>query len=152
MEFKPVVFNVGNEEYGVDISIVRGIEKVLSVVPVPNTNPIIKGIINLRGDIIPICSLRRKFGQPDAVYTEDTKFIIVKTERLLIGLEVDSVGEIQNVEESQIFEMPKVLQTEDTSYYSNIINMNGRLIVMLNINQLMNAEEFDALEETISKL
>lgn len=152
MEFKPVVFNVGNEEYGVDISIVRGIEKVLFVVPVPNTNPIIKGIINLRGDIIPICSLRRKFGQPDAVYTEDTKFIIVKTERLLIGLEVDSVGEIQNVEESQIFEMPKVLQTEDTSYYSNIINMNGRLIVMLNINQLMNAEEFDALEETISKL
>lgn len=152
MEFKPVVFNVGNEEYGVDITIVRGIEKVIPIVPVPNANPIVKGIINLRGDIIPICSLRRKFGKEDVPYTDDTKFIIVKTEKLLIGLEVDAVGEIQNVEENHIFDMPKVLQTEDTKYYDSVINMNGRLIIMLNINQLMNSEEFDALEETISKL
>jgi purine-binding chemotaxis protein CheW len=152
MEFKPVVFYVGNEEYGVDITIVRGIEKVVPIVPVPNSNPIIKGIINLRGDIIPICSLRRKFGLPDVEHTDDTKFIIVKTDTILIGLEVDSVGEIQNVEESHIFEMPKVLKTEDTKYYSNVINMNGRLIVMLNINELMNSEEFAALEETISKM
>lgn len=152
MEFKPVVFNVGSEEYGVDISIVRGIEKAIPIVSVPNNNSIIKGIINLRGDIIPICSLRRKFNLPDVVNEEDTLFIIVKTDKLNIGLEVDSVGDIQNIEENQIFEMPTVLKTDDTKYYGDVINMNGRLIIMLDINQIMSTDEFDALEQTISKM
>lgn len=152
MEFKPVVFNVGDEEYGVDINIVRGIEKAIPIVSIPNSNSTIKGVINLRGDIIPIFSLRRKFNQPDALNDEDSQFIIVKTDKINIGLEVDSVGDIQNVEENQIFEMPKVLQSEDTKYYENVINMNGRLVIMLNINQIMSHDEFDALEATISRM
>lgn len=152
MEFKPVVFSVGDEEYGVDINIVRGIEKAIPIVSMPNSNSTIKGIINLRGDIIPIFSLRRKFNLPDASNQENTQFIIVKTDKLNIGLEVDSVGDIQNVEENQIFEMPKVLQTEETKYYGDVINMNGRLVIMLDINQIMSNAEFDALEASISKM
>lgn len=152
VEFKPVVFYVGNEEYGVDINIVRGIEKVIPVVPVPNTNNIIKGIINLRGSIVPICSLRRKFGKEDAEYTDDTKFIIVKTETLLIGLEVDCVGEIQNVESKDIFDVPSILLSEETRYYNKVINVGGRLIVMLDINKIFKENEIKALEKTVSEL
>ncbi len=152
MEFKPVVFHVGREEYGVDINTVRGIEKVIPIVPVPNTNSTIKGIINLRGAIIPICSLRRKFGKGDIEYTEDTKFIVVKTDTLLIGLEVDSVGEIQNVESNNVFEVPEILLSEDTGYYSKIVNMDGRLIVMLDADKLFKQEEMKDLEKTIAEL
>lgn len=152
MEFKPVVFRIGKEEYGVDINVVRGIEKVMQVVPVPNANRIIKGIINLRGSIIPICSLRRKFGKEDIPYNEDTKFIIVKTETLSIGLEVDSVGDIQNVEENNIFPVPGILVSEDTEYYKNIVNVSGRLIVMLDVDKLLKEEEMKALQKTVESL
>lgn len=152
MEFKPVVFRVGNEEYGVDIIIVRGIEKVIPIVPIPNSNNVIKGIINLRGAIVPICSLRRKFGKPDMEYTEDTKFIIVKSDDLLLGLEVDSVGEIQNIDEDNIFDVPRILISEGTRYYSKIINIDGCLIVMLDVNKIFKAEEIKELEKTVSEL
>lgn len=152
MEFKPVVFYIGNEEYGVDINIVRGIEKVIPVVPMPNTNPIIRGIINLRGDIIPIISLRRKFGKEDRPYDDNTKFIIVKTETLLVGIEVDAVGEIQNVEPQNIFDIPKILDSDDTKYYDKVINKDGRLVVVLDINNIMKGNEFEELEETISQM
>ena len=103
MEIKPVVFKIGNEEYGVDISIVQGIEKVLPVVPMHNVNRNIKGIINLRGEVIPLYSLRRKFGLPEAAYTDDTKFVIAQEGDLKIAIEVDSVGEIQTIEEKNVF-------------------------------------------------
>lgn len=152
MEFKPVVFYIGEEQYGIDINIVRGIEKTMQVVPMPNANPIIKGIINLRGDVVPICSLRRKFNKPDKEYDDDTKFIIVKTDTLLLGLEVDAVGDIQNIEEKDIFDVPKIVVTDTTQYYSNVINKNGKLIVMLDINKLMSDSEMKVLEETIQSL
>lgn len=155
VEFKSVEFKIGNEEYGVDINQVRSIEMVLPIVPMQNLHDIntnIKGVIKLRGNNIPVYSLRKKFGMEDIQYTEDTKIIIVKAERLLIGLEADAVEGIQNVEENHIFEMPKLLQAEDTRYYGNIINMNGRLTVMLNMDELMSTEEFNALEEALSNL
>ncbi|MBQ3584376.1 MAG: chemotaxis protein CheW [Lachnospiraceae bacterium] len=152
VEFKPVVFKVGKEEYGVNINIVRGIEKVLPIVPMHNANKNIKGIINLRGDIIPIYSLRRKFGLPEAEYTEETKFIIAKTDEFLIGLEVDSVGEIQNVEAENIFGIPKIIASADIEYYENILNVNGRIIVMIDVSKLLNKEEAKLLQDAIKKM
>lgn len=148
-EFKSVVFSVGQQEYGVDINFVRGIEKVIQIVPVPNSNPCIKGIINLRGDVVPIFSLRKKFGLDDIAATEDTKFIIVKTDKILIGLEVDKVGEIQNVEEKSIFQMPEIVISKDTDYYNKVINNQGKLIIMLDVCKLLTDEEFDNLEKVI---
>lgn len=152
VEFKPVIFNLGKEEYGVDINIVQGIENVLPIVPLYNSNDSIKGIVNLRGDIIPIYSLRRKFGLPDVPYTEYTKFIITKTEDLLIGLEVDSVGEIQNVEENNIFDMPKIVINQDTGYYDKVINLNDHIIIMINVSKLLNEEETKVLNDAIQDM
>ncbi len=149
VEFKPVVFKIGNEEYGVDINLVCGIEKVLPIVPIHNVNNNIKGIINLRGNVIPIYSLRRKFGMPDINYSEDTKFILVKTENFIIGLEVDMVGDIQNVKEDNIYDVPKILITQDTGYYDRILNVGGRIVVMLNVAELMNEEETEELNKAM---
>lgn len=151
-EMKPVVFKVGNEEYGVDIGIVRGIEKVLPVTPIHKANRNVKGIINLRGEVIPLYSLRRKFDMPDAQYTDNTKFIVIKTEKLLMALEVDEVGEIQGIPENNIFEIPKILRTKDTKHYDKIVDVNNRIVVMLNVNQLLTKEETDELKDALDEL
>ena len=108
-EFKPVVFKVGNEYYGVDINLVRGIEKMIQVVSIPNSNPNIKGIINLRGDVIPVYSLREKFNLEPMNESEENQFIIVKVDDMLLALEVDKVDEIQNISEEMIFDVPIII-------------------------------------------
>ena len=87
-EMKPVVFKLDSENYGVDISRVLGIEREQQIVRVPNTVSYIKGIMNLRGEIIPVYDLRKKFGLP-AVQNQDIQFIIVRVKDSKIALEVD---------------------------------------------------------------
>ena len=86
---KPVVFKVGELLYGVDINLVQSIEKQVKVVPVPNATDYIKGIVNLRNEVIPLYSLKRKFKMKDEGYTECS--IIVNTGEVKLALEVDDV-------------------------------------------------------------
>lgn len=152
MEFKPVVFTVGNQEYGVDIELVRGIEVVQDIVRVPNSNPDIKGIINLRGDVIPIYSLRHHFNMEEVQYTDETKFIVVNTKGVVIALEVEEVKEIHNVDESMIYEVPLIVKSEDTGYIDKVININGRLILVLNIDNLLSAEEAESIKKMVDDI
>lgn len=152
MEFTPVVFTVGNQEYGVDIGLVRGIEKVQEIVRVPNSNPDIKGIINLRGDIIPIYSLRHHFKMDEVQQTEETKFIVVNTHGLLIALEVESVEEIHRVEESMLYDIPVIVKSEDTEYIDRVLNVNGRLILILNIDNLLTSEEAEKVQKMVNDI
>ncbi|MBQ3544806.1 MAG: purine-binding chemotaxis protein CheW [Lachnospiraceae bacterium] len=153
VEFKPVVFRLGMEEYGVDINVVRGIENPLQIVPIHNINKNIKGIINLRGSIIPVYSLRTKFNMPEATYMADAKFIIVKaSDDMLIALEVDMVEDIQNIADENIHQIPKIISTSTTAYYDKIINLNGRLIVMLDVSKLLDEGEKEELQKAIEKI
>lgn len=153
VEFKPVVFRLGNEEYGVDINIVRGIENLLPIVPMHNINENIKGIINLRGSVIPVYSLRKKFGMAEATYTEDAKFIIAKAgEDMRIALEVDMVEDIQNIADENIHPIPRIITTSKTEYYDKIININGRMIVMLDVSKLLDEDEKEKLQKAIEKI
>lgn len=152
MEFKPVVFTVGNQEYGVDIELVRGIEVVQDIVRVPNSNPDIKGIINLRGDVIPIYSLRHHFNMEEVQHTDETKFIVVNTKGVVIALEVEEVKEIHNVDESMIYEVPLIVKSEDTGYVDKVININGRLILLLNIDNLLSAEEAESIKKMVDDI
>lgn len=152
MEFKPVVFKVDNQNYGVDISLVNGIEKVQQIVMVPNSNPDIKGIINLRGDVVPIYSLRHHFKLPEVSPTDDTKFIVVQTRGLNIALEVDSVQEIQNLEEGQMHDMPLIVKSDETSYFRKVVNVGGSLILIINIEELLSEEEANHIQKLVDDL
>lgn len=151
-EFKPVVFNVGEQEYGVDIGLVQGIENIIPVVPIPNSNPNIRGIINLRGDVIPVYSLRKKFNLPLQAATDNSRFIIVRVEDMPLALEVDKVDEIQNVADGMLFDVPIIVQSKDTGYADRIISVNGRLIVSINVKNLMSDDEMTELTGMINSL
>ena len=99
---KMVIFKLGNESYGVNIESVQGIEKVLPIVRIPNSVPDIQGIINLRGNIIPVLSLRNRFGLPEVPDTDRTEFLITKVDETLLALKVDEVDSIYDLETAHL--------------------------------------------------
>ena len=138
--FKPVIFKLGNESYGIDINLVSSIEKQVNVVSVPNTLQYIKGIIKLRNEIIPVINLRKKFNMKDSDVPGEN-VIIIKLPNITIAVEVDSVEEIQNIEESEIVDMPTIVKTADLKYFDKVVSVNSKLIVLINANYLLNESE-----------
>lgn len=147
-EFKPVVFKVGSQRFGVDISKVQGIEKEQAIVAVPNTADYIKGIINLRGDVIPVYSLKKKFNMKDTAGNEP-QYIIVWIKDSLMALEVDGVEEIHNVETDMLHSVPAIINSGDTSYMQNVVSSGDDLIIIIDIDQLLSASEYEKMDKLV---
>jgi len=138
--FKPVIFKLGSESYGIDINLVSSIEKQVNVVSVPNTLEYIKGIIKLRNEVIPVINLRKKFNMRDSDIPGEN-VIIVKLPNITIAVEVDSVEEIHNIDESEIVDMPTIVKTANLKYFDKVVSVNGKLVVLINANYLLNESE-----------
>ena len=106
---RPVVFRLGEQEFGVDINLVQSIEKQVDVVPVPNSMRYISGIVNLRGEVIPVMCLKEKFNMEDR--TKGNNTVIVNLPDMKIALEVDEVIEIGELDPEKISPMPKTIQS-----------------------------------------
>ena len=141
---KPVVFLLGKEMYGVDINLVQSIEKDLNVVPVPNSQSYIKGIVNMRNEVIPVYSLARKFGKEQEATAEST--IIISSGGLKLALEVDEVLEIN------ILPMPSMLVKADTQYLDRVANVDGKLILLLDVEKLLSDDEAEDVKKITEEL
>lgn len=153
MAFQPVVFKLNNEIYGVDIAHVNGIEREQAIIRVPNTSSTIKGIINLRGEVIPVIDLKAKFGAENST-SKDTELIIVNLKTGRLALEVDGVEEIQNIEAANIVDMPAIAKGEGVEYFERIAKVNNQLIIMINPHKLLSETEagnVEMLAETSAK-
>ena len=147
-----VIFKLGNESYGVNIESVQGIEKVLPIVRIPNSVPDIQGIINLRGNIIPVLSLRNRFGLPEVPDTDRTEFLITKVDETLLALKVDEVDSIYDLETAQIFETPAIVRTPETAYMDQVILLEDkRLTIELNTNELLSKQEKEAAQKMLEE-
>lgn len=145
---KPVVFKLGNEEYGVDINLVNGIEKYQQIVPVPNSVAFIKGIINLRGEVVPVYDLRKKFNMPAfSGNGEERKLIVIKLPDIMVALEVDAVSEIHDFSVQDIVKMPDIVMNDNTRFMERVANVNGRLIVLMDINYLLSEKEMEDVKK-----
>lgn len=143
---KQVIFALGNEEYGLDIMIVNAIEKYTDIVRVPNGPECIKGIINLRGDVIPVYSLRKKFGLEEKAIDENTKLVITKSNNIMMAYEVDAVKEIIEIPAESISETPIIVKSKNTTYLKSIANINGRMIILLDHNGILTDKEQENIE------
>ncbi len=148
---KQAVFMLGDKEYGMDIMEVNIIEKFMNIEPVASLPNNLKGIIKLRGDVIPVYSLRRKFGLEDTEPSDDTRFIITTSNGIQIAYEVDKMSEIVQFEEDQIFEVPSVIKSKDTSYMKLVTNIDDRLIVILDHDGILSEEEQNKIKAVINK-
>ena len=146
---KPIVFRIGNELYGIDISYVNAIEKDQDIVRVPNASSSIKGIINLRGDIIPVYSLRDKFKLHQS--PNPTKLIITNLPDMKLAVEVDEVVEIDDLQEDELRDFPSIAANRDTAYFVKVANTKGRLILIIDIHNLLTASEAEDAKQLMEE-
>ena len=147
-DFKVIVFKVGAEYYGIDITTVQGIENVEGYTKVPNTANYIKGIINLRGDVIPVYSLRKKFNLVDED-RQELQLIIAKVGDVRIGFEIDEIDAIQDVTEDMVHPVPTVVRTPEKQYYDKVVNVSGKIVVVIKSENMLSDAELASVNELV---
>ena len=140
-ELQFVVFKLGKEEYGVNIMEVQEIGPYSEPVRVPNTPEFIEGVINLRDNVIPVISLKKRFKIPDQGLTEDTRTIVVNLEDKQIAFVVDDASEVMTLDEADIQETPELITGIDRKYITGIGKAGDRLLIMLDLRFLFNEQE-----------
>jgi purine-binding chemotaxis protein CheW len=141
-----LAFTLGREEYGVDILKVQEIRGYESVTQIANAPDYIKGVINLRGIIVPIIDLRIKFRQPDVSYDQYTVVIIVDLNERTTGIVVDGVSDVLTLTAAQIKPTPHFSGELATGYIRGLGSVERRMLILVDIEKLLNIEELAALE------
>jgi purine-binding chemotaxis protein CheW len=146
-EKKVIVFALGSEEYGVEVEKVRTIERMQPMTRVPKSLDFIKGVINLRGIVIPIIDLRARFGLEQIDYTDNTRIIIVAAGEYEIGLIVDSANDVIDLDTDNIDNPPEIVGGIKAKYLDGIARVGEeRLLVLLNLEQVLDKNEIQQLE------
>jgi purine-binding chemotaxis protein CheW len=146
-DLQVVGFRIGNETYGVRIAAVREIVRVPEITSVPNAPETIEGVINLRGKIIPVMDLRKRFGLAEIVSDKKNRILVVELENKLLGLIVNSASEVLRISPSDIEAPGNVFAEGESGYVTGVGKLKGRLIILLDINKLLHRPEFKRLEE-----
>ena len=142
-----VVFRLANEEYGLSITKVQEINRLTPITKLPQTPVFMEGIINLRGRIIPVIDLRKRFGLAVEEYTEDTRIIVVEFNGQTVGIIVDGVTEVVRLAASSI-EPPPNNSVLDARYIQGVGKMNNRLLILLDADQIFTSQEELDLRQT----
>jgi len=135
-----VTFRLNQEYYGINIQNVENIEKVLSITRIPHTLNYIKGVVNLRGIIVPVVDLRARFGLEKKSHSDESRIIIVNLEDNKIGMLVDSSSEVLQISEDDIDAAPNVKKEANNEFVKNIGKKNGRIIMLIDLHKVLNIE------------
>lgn len=146
-EGKYLTFVLRGEEYGLEILKVREIIGVLDITPVPQTPAFVKGVINLRGKVIPVVDLRLKFGMPAAEYTKETCVIVVDGNGILMGTVVDTVSEVIDIAGKDIEPAPSFGGKISANFILGMGKIKGKVKILLDIDRVLSAEELILAEK-----
>ncbi len=150
---KYLTFTLDEEEYGIGILKVKEIIGMMPITSVPRTPAFVKGVINLRGKVIPVMDLRVKFDMEAISYTDRTCIIVVEIDSeegtVLIGIVVDAVSEVLNIQEEEIEKTPAFGTKLNTDYILGMAKTGGRVKILLNIDKVLSTEELTGIEKTI---
>ena len=146
-----LTFIMSTEEYGVDILCVQEIRGWDTATPLPNSPPHIKGVINLRGTIVPIVDLRQCFGMAAIEYTAETVVIVLlvsyEGKERVMGIVVDAVSDVYTINEKSMKDAPDLGDAVNTSYIKGLVTVNKKMIILLNIDQLLMTDEVPELAQ-----
>lgn len=150
-EGKYLTFTLAEEEYGIGILRIKEIIGMMPITPVPQTPEFVKGVINLRGKVIPVVDLRLRFGMEEIDYTERTCIIVVEisggTGTVQTGIVVDSVSEVMNIKGGDIEDSPSFGANLDTGYILGMAKMEGDVKILLDIDKVLSAEEIEDIKK-----
>ncbi len=142
---KYLTFGLAEEEYGLEILKVREIIGVLDITPVPRTPEFVKGVINLRGKVIPVIDLRLKFSLDEAAHTEETCIIVADVNGVEMGIVVDRVSEVLDISSEDIEDSPSFGVEVNTEFILGIGKTEGRVTILLDICRVLTESELDAV-------
>ncbi|MHB8140839.1 MAG: chemotaxis protein CheW [Vulcanimicrobiaceae bacterium] len=141
-----VSFKLGNEEYGVDIAQVQEIIRLVEITHVPRAPRFMEGVINLRGQLIPIIDLRTRFGMRRIDATKSTRIVVTEIGSKKVGIVVDSVSEVLNLPIENVEEAPEMIAGIGTEYIQGVGKLNERLIILLDLTMVITSDEKSDLE------
>lgn len=143
-----IVFSINKERFGVDVSQIKQIIPVMESTNIPNAPSFVKGVIDLRGDIIPIVNLREKLSYSNSSsQNKDTKIIIVELDNNIIGMEVDSVTEMMRVYVDEINEPPTMVKGINSNYLYGVAKFQESLLILLDLSKILSEKEITELDK-----
>ncbi|MFP4315866.1 MAG: chemotaxis protein CheW [Desulfovibrionales bacterium] len=142
-----VTFSIDGEEFGVEILKVQEIIRMLGITRVPRAPQFVEGVINLRGKVIPIIDLRKRFGLDSRGHDKNTRIIVIEINSMIVGFVVDSVSEVLRIPAGTIEPPPPVVSGFDSEYISGVGKLEDRLLILLDLNRLLSGEEQKALSQ-----
>jgi purine-binding chemotaxis protein CheW len=146
-DLQVVGFRIGNETFGVHIGSVREIVRVPEITAVPSAPETVEGVINLRGKIIPVMDLRKRFGQSDIQPDKKNRILVVELENKLVGLIVNAASEVLKIAPSEIEAPGNLFAEGESGYVTGVGKLKGRLIILLDIAKLLHRPEYKRFEE-----
>jgi purine-binding chemotaxis protein CheW len=147
MEEQLVIFELGNENYGLDISTVEGIIKIQEITKMPKAPEFVEGVTNLRGMVVPVLDLRKRFGLPVFENTRETRIVIVYIGKIKVGMIVDGVSEVIRVQEDAIEPTPPMVSSVNTAFIRGIAKVNDKLVTLLDLSQVLDLKEITAVSK-----
>ena len=142
-----LTFRLGQEEYGLNILNVQEIRGYDSVTKIANSPAFIKGVINMRGIIVPIIDMRIRFNLGEATYNEFTVVIILNIGKRVIGMVVDAVSDVTSLANDQVRPAPEFGTVLDTAYIDGLATVDERMIIIIDIEKLMTAEDMGLVDQ-----
>jgi purine-binding chemotaxis protein CheW len=147
MENQIVVFELNSESFGIDIAAVESIIKMMEITAMPQAPNFVEGVINLRGKVLPVIDLRKRFNLPQREMDKDSRIIVVSTGRTGVGMIVDGVSEVLTISDGAVEAVPKITTTVDSSFITGIAKVDERLVILLDLGSVLSAQEQEKLAQ-----
>lgn len=141
-----VSFRLGGEEFGVDIMQVQEIIRMQNITAVPNAPDFVEGVINLRGRVIPIIDLRKRFGLDCKEHDKATRIVVVKVDEITVGLVVDEVSEVLRIPADTVEPPPPIVAGVESDYIKGVGKLDDRLLILLDLSKTLSKEEKRSLQ------
>ena len=148
---KYLVFRIEDRKYAIELNHVNGTEQNYSIIPFPDAPFGVQGIINLRGKLVPVYSLRQRFGMDTNITNPGKSALIARTSGIMIAYEVDCVEFIEEVDSTEIREMPKMASNDETAFMNKILHVKNQIVVVVDVNKVLSAEAIEQLEKMIEE-
>ncbi|HEC18802.1 MAG TPA: chemotaxis protein CheW [Gammaproteobacteria bacterium] len=137
-----VTFRLENEKYGINVMQVQEVLRVSEIAPVPGAPSYVLGIINLRGNVVTVIDTRSRFGLPSAETDDSSRIVIIESEEQVVGILVDSVAEVVDLNSADMESAPNVGTEESAKFIQGVASHDGELLILVDLNKLLSDEEW----------
>jgi purine-binding chemotaxis protein CheW len=150
-EFHIVGFRIGRETFGVPIGMVHEIVRMPEITSVPDSPGYVEGVINLRGKIVSVVDLRKRFGEKEITANKKNRILVAEVEGKMVGLIVDAASEVLKIPESEVDLPPSLFEEDAMNYVTGVGKLKGRLVILIDLNKILQKGDLRRLSEMASQ-